>query len=115
VEALRSLLATYHFAARHNRKEHQAFSRLLEGIRSVTTRREKRLFDGAMITGIAVEVGLDEDHFTSTGDLWLFGSVLDELFGQFVSLNAFKRLIVRGTRYGEVFSWPARIGLRQLL
>ena len=115
VEGLRSLLATYHFAARHNRKEHQAFARLLDGIRAVSTRREKRLFDGAMITGIAVEVGLDEDHFTSTGDLWLFGSVLDELFGQFVSLNAFKRVVVRGTRYGEVFSWPARIGQRQLL
>lgn len=115
VEALRSLLATYHFAARHNRKETQAFARLLDGIRGVTTRREKRLFDGAMITGLVVEIGLDEDHFTSTGDLWLFGSVLDELFGQFVSLNAFKRLIVRGTRYGEAFSWPARIGHRQIL
>jgi type VI secretion system protein ImpG len=115
VEALRNLLATYHFAARHNRKETQAFARLLEGIRSVATRREKRLFDGAMITGIVVEVGLDEDHFTSTGDLWLFAAVLDELFGQFVSLNAFKRLVVRGTRYGEVLSWPARIGQRQLL
>lgn len=115
VEALRSLLATYHFAARHNRKETQAFARLLDGIRSVATRREKRLFDGAMITGIVVEIGLDEDHFTSTGDLWLFAAVLDELFGQFVSLNAFKRLVVRGTRYGEVFSWPARIGNRQLL
>ncbi len=115
VEALRGLLATYHFAARHNRKENQAFARLLEGIRAVTTKREKRLFDGAMITGVAVEVGLDEDHFTSTGDLYLFGSVLDELFGQFVSLNAFKRLSVRGTRYGEVFTWPARIGQRQLL
>lgn len=115
VEALRSLLSTYHFAARHNRKETQAFARLLEGIRSITTKREKRLFEGAMITGIVVEIGLDEDHFTSTGDLWLFGSVLDELFGQFVSLNAFKRLVVRGTRYGEIFNWPARIGLRQML
>lgn len=115
VEALRSLLSTYHFAARHNRKETQAFARLLEGIRSITTKREKRLFEGAMITGIVVEIGLDEDHFTSTGDLWLFGSVLDELFGQFVSLNAFKRLVVRGTRYGEIFNWPARIGLRQIL
>jgi type VI secretion system protein ImpG len=115
VEALRALLSTYHFAARHNRKENQAFARLLEGIRSIVTRREKRLFEGAMITGVAVEVGLDEDHFTSTGDLYLFGTVLDELFGQFVSLNAFKRLSVRGTRYGEVFTWPARIGQRQLL
>jgi type VI secretion system protein ImpG len=68
-----------------------------------------------MITGIAVELGLDEDHFTSTGDLWLFAAVVDELFSQFVSLNAFKRLIVRGTRYGEVFTFPARIGQRQLL
>lgn len=115
VESLRSLLSTYHFAARHNRKENQSFARLLDGIRSVTTKREKRLFDGAMITGIAVELGLDEDHFTSTGDLWLFAAVLDELFGQFVSLNAFKRLIVRVTRYGEVFTFPARIGQRQLL
>jgi type VI secretion system protein ImpG len=115
VEALRGLLATYNFAARHNRKELQAFSRLLDGIRSVVTRREKRLFDGAMITGVAVEVGLDEDHFASTGDLYLFGCVLDELFSQFVSLNAFKRLTVRGTRYGEIFAWPARIGHRQLL
>jgi type VI secretion system protein ImpG len=62
-----------------------------------------------------VEVDFDEDSFGGEGEAYLFGAILDEFFSQYVSLNAFVRLTVKGIKYGELHSWPTRTGDRIIL
>ena len=110
VESIRTLLGAFDFKAHVNRHERQAVQRLKESVRTVTATPEQRLYKGSFISGSHVEIALDEDAFASTGDLYLFAVVLAEVLAQFVALNAFVRVTVRGARYGETFTWPARLG-----
>ena len=34
---------------------------------------------------------------------------------QYMTLNAFSRLTVRGVKFGETYEWPARVGKRIIL
>jgi type VI secretion system protein ImpG len=58
---------------------------------------------------------MDEEKMGSEGEMYLLGSVLNELFAHCVSLNSYSRMEVVGTRFSEVFAWPIRIGRRAIL
>ena len=85
------------------------------GIKRVAATPATRLLEGHPIRGLSVEVDLDEENFGSEGEAYLFGAILDEFFSQYVSLNAFVRLIVKGVKYGEIHAWPTRTGDRIIL
>ncbi len=110
VDSLRSLINVFNFRGHVNRHERQAGERLKESIRAVRSTPEKRLHDGSFISGSHVEIDLDEDAFANPGDLYFFASVVADVLAQFVALNAFVRVSVRGARYGEQHTWPARLG-----
>ncbi|MCB9893607.1 MAG: type VI secretion system baseplate subunit TssF [Planctomycetes bacterium] len=115
VDALRSVIGLYNFRARIDRQTEQAHSRLLEGIRGVKGAPTSILVDGVPVRGLDVEVTVDEDLLNGEGETFLFGTILNEFFTQYVSLNSFSRLNVKGAKRGEVFAWLARIGKRAIL
>jgi type VI secretion system protein ImpG len=115
LDALRALLGLYNFRARADRQAENAQKLLLEGLKRVSARPATRLVDGYPLRGLSVELEVDEDNLGGEGETFLFGSVLNEFFAQYVSLNAFARLSVKGARYGEVHAWPTRAGGRILL
>jgi type VI protein secretion system component VasA len=45
----------------------------------------------------------------------LFASLLDELFAQYVGLNSFCRLVVRGSISGDIHRRAPRLGRKRLL
>ena len=115
VDALRSIVGLYNFRARVDRQTEQALNRLLEGIKGVKGQPSSRLVEGTPVRGLDVELNLDEELLGGEGETFLFGSVLNEFFAQYVSLNSFSRLTVKGAKRGEVWQWPARIGKRAIL
>ncbi len=115
VEALRSVLGLYHFRARVDRPSEQGLKLLLEGIRKASAGPLTRLFEGCPVRGLAVDLECEEDAFGGEGELYLFGALLNEFLAQYVTLNSFCRLSVKGLKYGEVHTWPTRIGERVLL
>jgi type VI secretion system protein ImpG len=58
---------------------------------------------------------MEEDNFAGEGDMYLFASLLNEFFALYVTLNSFSQLTVKGLKYGEVYTWPPRIGERSLI
>ena len=115
LEALRAVLGLYNFRARVDRQAEQSLRHLLLGIQKVSARPSMRLLEGTPVRGISVEVEVDESHFGGEGEVYLFGSLLNEIYAQFVTLNAFCRLAVKGLKYGEIHEWPTRIGDRIIL
>jgi type VI secretion system protein ImpG len=115
LDTLRTLLGLYNFRARVDRQAENAQKLLLEGIKRVAAAPATRLVEGHPIRGLSLEVDLDEDNFGSEGEAYLFGAILDEFFSQYVSLNAFCRLTVKGVKYGEIHAWPTRTGDRIIL
>ena len=52
--------------------------------------------------------------FEGTG-VFLLGTVLEQFFARYVSLNSFTETVLRTVDRGEVKRWPIRIGLRPTL
>lgn len=73
-------------------------------------------FDGPICFGRGVEVRLtvDESAFQG-GSAFLLGMVLDRFFAQYVSINAFSKLVLLSTQRDEIYSWPIRIGLQSAI
>ncbi len=115
VTSLRALLALYNFQAlvsetygRQNRMRSEAISRI-----SVTPAR--RILEGASIRGTRSEVEIQEEGFASDGDVFLFGCVLDRLFADHVSINAFHQLSIKSSPSQGVYEWQAKAGHKTLI
>ena len=115
VDALRSVIGLYHFRARVDRQAEQALKQIQEGIKNVTAKPVTKMLQGCPVRGIAMELECEEDNFGGEGELYFFGTVLNEFLAQYVSLNSFCRLSVKGVKYGEIHTWQTRIGERPLL
>jgi type VI secretion system protein ImpG len=114
-EKLRSLLSLYLFEGSRDQATLAANRKRIEGIQELLCQPADRLVRGIMMRGLELRLGLRGDHFAGAGDLFLFGSILDEFFGGYVSLNTFTRLIVREVTQGANLQWQPRLGRQALL
>lgn len=114
-ERLREMLGLYHFRALSDRQAAVGLRRRQEGILEVKAGPETRMLGPSLVRGVHVRLKLDEESFGSGGAAYLFGDVMDRFFAQYVSLNAYSRLEVKGQKFGEVHTWPARSGTRDIL
>jgi type VI secretion system protein ImpG len=64
--------------------------------------------------GLEVSITLDEALFEGTG-IAILGSVLDQFFARYVSMNSYTETVVRSADRGEVMRWPAKVGQRPVL
>lgn len=112
---LRELLRLYDFRALVDRQAARTLDRKLSGIQDVRSERATRVLKGAAVRGLKVVLDLDEERFGGEGEVHLFGDVVNQLLGQYVSLNAFSELEVRGQKFGEVHTWAPRSGERSIL
>jgi type VI secretion system protein ImpG len=64
--------------------------------------------------GLEITVVLEEAAFEG-GGMYLFGSVLEEFFTKYVSINNLTELVVRSDADIEVGRWPVRMGTRPRL
>lgn len=114
-DSLREIVRAYDFPALADRQLERAHSRLFAGIERIQAKPARRLYRGAPVRGLDIQMRISEEHAGGEGEVFLFGSVLNELFAHCVSINSYSRLQVTGTRFSEVFAWPARLGQRAIL
>jgi type VI secretion system protein ImpG len=115
LETLRALLELYNFPALVDQHSGRANQLRIEGIRAAEAHPARRVLEGAPVRGTRVSLELDEPHFASPGDAFLFGAVLDELFAAQVALNSFTEVDIRLQPSGREYAWPPRNGARPLI
>lgn len=111
-EGLQALLQLYNFT------ESPHLAAQISGITSVNSRRhfaplvtESGI---AAARGTRVEVYFDEEQFVG-GGVFLFASVLERFFGQYVSMNSFTQMVARTSQRKEVLKeWLPRAGQSML-
>jgi type VI secretion system protein ImpG len=64
--------------------------------------------------GLEVMLNFDENAFEGSG-VFILGSVLEQFFAKYVSLNSFTETVVKTQQRGEIMRWPAQMGKRQIL
>jgi len=114
-DSLCTALSLYDFRARSDRQARRRLDNLLGAISAVTAERGTELLDGVPVHGTEMQVQIDEEKAGGEGEVYLLGTVIDELLAQYVSLNSFSRLRMHCTGNNEVFRWNARIGRRIIL
>ncbi len=111
--ALREILRLHNFtAAAHLNKQ-------IDGLLSMQARKHVAImqseFGSVAARGMLVDMELDESHFPG-GGAYLFGAVLDQFLGLYVSMNSFSQLRVRTPARKEALgSWQPRAGSQALL
>ncbi len=90
----------------------------IDGLRSVkATPVVRRVPAPGPITfarGLEITVNFDETAFEGTG-VFILGSVLEQFFARYVSLNSFTETIIRTQQRGEITRWTAQVGKRQII
>jgi type VI secretion system protein ImpG len=108
--ALKAVLELYNFQATADQPTARANQLRIESLRNVTGKPATRFLQGAPVRGAQVVIDVEEAGFTGLGDAFLFGSVLDELFASYVSLNAFSEVLLRVQPSQVEYRWPPRNG-----
>jgi type VI secretion system protein ImpG len=112
-DSLRTLLSLYNFPT--NRQLARENEARIRGIGAISVAHEESLYRGVPLRGLNINVELDEQGFGGEGDLAMFGSMLDEFFALYATINCTSRLTVKASRSGEVYEWPTRLGRQYLL
>ena len=115
IEALRGILDLYNYQALNDAKAARTNALRLEGMQEIHTAPREELAGGCIVRGIDITIDVLEDRFSGDGDLYIFGTVLNEFVSLYAALNSFTRLTLRGVQRGEEYTWPARIGQQPLL
>jgi type VI secretion system protein ImpG len=63
---------------------------------------------------VEVKVVGDDAAFQG-GGIVLLGTVLEEFFARYVTINSFTKMVLETVERGEVMRWPARIGRRHAI
>jgi type VI secretion system protein ImpG len=114
VASLRSVLQLYNFQALYDRQAARANQLRLDAIQDVRSVPMDWLLKGVPVRGISIELDLVETNFSGEGDMYLFSTILNELFALYTSMNSFTRLTIRGVKQGEVYQWAPRLGYQIL-
>ncbi|MDN4502254.1 type VI secretion system baseplate subunit TssF [Alteromonadaceae bacterium BrNp21-10] len=114
-QMLRTIIAAYDFKALTDRQAERQLKLKLAGIGDIQVTTGDRLIKGHPIRGISINMTMKESHFTSEGDMYLFASVLDRFFSLYASINSYHQLTVVGEEKGELYTWPLKMGLQNIL
>jgi type VI secretion system protein ImpG len=110
--ALRDLLRLY------SEMHENHMIKQIEGVKSVSLRKIiRRVLDEgpvAFARGLEISLTFDESEFSGTG-IFILGSVLQEFFAKYVSLNSFTETVILSKQRGEVMRWPAQIGQQPIV
>ncbi len=115
VDNFRALLEFYIFPGCRDALSAIANRKRIIAIEELADRPADLLMAGSIVRGREVTLKMHRDHFTSPGDMHIFGSVLDNFLGGYASINTFTRLKIRETLKGDLYEWPARLGRRQII
>ena len=111
---LKAMLSLYIAPDNKDKSERLANTKKIDSISDVSVKQSEALFGNAFVHGQQILVQLKSEYFSSAGDKYLFGCVLEQFFAGTAAINVYSELIFEDHNSGERLQWPARIGNRPL-
>lgn len=110
--ALRELMRLYSHSASPSIKKQ------IDGVLSVNSEPVVRRIPGdgpiAFGRGTQIELNCQESAFDGIG-VFVLGSVLEQFFAKYVSINSFTQVVLNSSERGELVRWPVRAGTAPIL
>ncbi|MDR2573365.1 MAG: type VI secretion system baseplate subunit TssF [Desulfovibrio sp.] len=110
VHALRAVLSAYDFRALHDKTSARILEKIMKSMVRISCTETDRIYRGLPVRGAQTRLVLDQKGFSCEGAMYLFGSVLNEFFVLYATVNSFHQLIIEEVSRGEEYRWPARLG-----
>jgi type VI secretion system protein ImpG len=110
--ALREMLELYAMTADTGLKKQ------IEGVRKLSVRPiiGRLPVQGLITHGRGLEIVLQLEELAFQGNsAFLFGSVMEQFFARYVSLNSFTETVLSSSERGEIMRWRPRCGTRPIL
>ncbi|MDL2274718.1 type VI secretion system baseplate subunit TssF [Desulfosarcina sp. OttesenSCG-928-G10] len=114
INALRAVISTYDFRAPHDRPKARMLEKILNSMVGIECSETDRIYRGLPVRGAQTRLTIDQRAFSCEGAMYLFGSILDEFFALYATVNSFHQLIIKEFSRGETYTWPARLGRTQI-
>jgi type VI secretion system protein ImpG len=109
-QAIHDAIDLYNLQVLVNPQVAREHSLLLEGIVEVRSTEIQHRVGETFVWGRAIELELDESAFSSEGELYLFGCILNELIALQSPLNLFSEFSIRFAKSKRALRWPKRLG-----
>ena len=110
--ALREMLELYAMTTDEGVKKR------VEGVRKLSVKPIVRRLPGPgpITHGRGLEIALEVEELAFQGNsAFLFGSVMEQFFARYVSLNSFTETVLASSERGEIMRWRPRCGTRPIL
>lgn len=103
---LQRLIRSYYFAAPENLQSLAMAEQLADALKTLSSTPLERLHKGQRIRGSKTRIHVQESAFVNTGELYLFGVLINTLLQQRAAVNSFNELEWVGIETGGILSWP---------
>jgi len=114
IGALQSMISAYDFRSPHDPAHAHMADKLLKGMVAVSYAEQDHIYHGLPVRGARTRLVLDQRAFACEGAMYLFGTVLNEFFALYATVNSFHQLIVEESSCGEEYRWRPRLGRVEL-
>lgn len=115
VHALRAVLTAYDFRAPYDRPRARILEKILKGMIRISCTETDRIYGGLPVRGAQTRLSLDQNAFSCEGDMYIFGSILNEFFALYATVNSFHQFILVEENRGQEYQWPARLGRTMII
>jgi len=114
VEALQSVLRSYHFVALHDIQALRRIERHQQAMKALSSDPIDRLIKGLPTRGLESRLTLDINGFDCEGEAYLLSSILSQFLALYASTQSFHQLIVL-TDDKEHWCWPLVQGAQPVI
>lgn len=110
VGALRTIIASYDFRAVHDSQARRRLELLLEALERFDSRVEDGVMRGMPVRVRKITLSVAESKIGGEAELYLLGSVLEQFFSVYASINSLHRFAIQGSESKVDYRWPLRTG-----
>ncbi|MBS0357902.1 MAG: type VI secretion system baseplate subunit TssF, partial [Proteobacteria bacterium] len=104
IENLKSLLNSYHWGCQYDHNNR------IDGLHKITMSLKNKIKNGVFQQGVNIQLEVDEALYFGFGDIYCFGSVLHQLFIEYVAMNWFLDMQLICIPSGKEFLWKTDSG-----
>ncbi|WP_120706845.1 type VI secretion system baseplate subunit TssF [Rhizobium jaguaris] len=110
VEALRTVVGAYDFRANADKQAAQQRDLLLQSFRRFERRGIDIMRGGRPSRAYELALTVSESQMGGEGEMYLFGTILDQFLKSYASINSLHRFSVRGLDTNTTYKWTPKWG-----
>lgn len=109
LDNLKVLLNLYNPTNQTDAKERAANEKRIDSLLRMSVEPSEKLLRGYLVRGQSIELSVDGSGFASTGDMYLFGELLNKLYSQFADINSYVNFTLINDNTGEQLQWQPNL------